>query len=667
MPSKTSWFNKELFKQDFRNVGWVGVVYFVSLLGFIPLQLLMALDTTYTSMPNEHGLFSTMFGYVFQMIAVFLMPLLMAVFTSRYMHVKKSSDFMHSLPIKREKLFHARIMSGLTILLVPVILISLIMLIFYGVMDTSHFYSLGDIGYWAMVVGTLTTLVFFSGLFVGSVTGLSAVQGILTLILLLFPIGIYLLVYYNLSLQISGMSPELWEVGQIEALLSPVVDAFEFGPAMSRFNDVLPIEYGHLVLYLVYSVIFYMLARFSYHKRALETASQAIAVSWLKPVFTLGLIFCLALTFGFYFGEVEQSVGWLIFGYVAGGTVGFILSTMLLEKTWRIFHKHQVKRFSIYALEVAVLISVLPIFLQGYENYVPEKSEIEGVFVADSYYDYERYQDQSRDALMDSEKSIEASIQLHKSLMKQDQAYDSNGESHFILYKLKNGREVYRHYYVDEEQVQGAYAALVETKDYKDLTYPITKLNPNHLNGELVLEPPFLSVSKVRTSNISEINDFLDVLREDLYSLQYEDFQQVEGKTTFVNYIYNNNQYDESNILYDLSIDQSYTNTIQWLKDHEMYDDAFLQADDIQEIEFYPWSSSNDHPENAYMRLKDQENVEKLTVTDASKLEEAINVNSSYRDRSYLMVIHSVNGTDHRAIGIKSSDTPDFVKEYFND
>ena len=44
MRQKTSLFNKGLFVQDLRSVGWIGIVYFLLLLAVGPLQTLLKVE-----------------------------------------------------------------------------------------------------------------------------------------------------------------------------------------------------------------------------------------------------------------------------------------------------------------------------------------------------------------------------------------------------------------------------------------------------------------------------------------------------------------------------------------------------------------------------------------------------------------------------------------------
>ncbi|WP_209124729.1 hypothetical protein [Alkalihalobacillus sp. BA299] len=95
MLSKTLSFNRGIFLQDLRSVGWVGIAYFLCLLFALPLQLIMA----YTRDGHEHHFFSqtntttSLFSISteFQMFLMFLMPVLLSIFIFRYIIKRKYS------------------------------------------------------------------------------------------------------------------------------------------------------------------------------------------------------------------------------------------------------------------------------------------------------------------------------------------------------------------------------------------------------------------------------------------------------------------------------------------------------------------------------------------------------------------------------------------------
>lgn len=121
MPSRTSLFNKEMILQVGRSVGWISVIYFLGLLFAVPIRIIMTYtDQNFRDLTAVESLFRFDFGL--QLILYVSVPVLLAVFLYRFLHVKQAADLMHSMPIKREKIYHFYTLTGLVYLIIPVVL-----------------------------------------------------------------------------------------------------------------------------------------------------------------------------------------------------------------------------------------------------------------------------------------------------------------------------------------------------------------------------------------------------------------------------------------------------------------------------------------------------------------------------------------------------------------
>src|SRR5699024_7234382 len=107
MQLKKSWYKNELFKQNFRQVGWISLIYFLLLFFSLPLNVFMTYSNPEKNQIYARSVFE--FGLGVQLFALFLVPVLMAMFILRYLHQKDASDFLHGLPIKRSHLLWQQI------------------------------------------------------------------------------------------------------------------------------------------------------------------------------------------------------------------------------------------------------------------------------------------------------------------------------------------------------------------------------------------------------------------------------------------------------------------------------------------------------------------------------------------------------------------------------
>ncbi|MEI2378080.1 multidrug ABC transporter permease, partial [Priestia megaterium] len=82
MQSKTSLFNRGMWIQSVRNVGWVGALYTLVLLFIVPLQIILR----YTGEVNKDGMYTEKLKTLFevaeslQFLFMFTVPVVLAIF-----------------------------------------------------------------------------------------------------------------------------------------------------------------------------------------------------------------------------------------------------------------------------------------------------------------------------------------------------------------------------------------------------------------------------------------------------------------------------------------------------------------------------------------------------------------------------------------------------------
>ncbi|MDQ0481852.1 DUF6449 domain-containing protein [Guptibacillus hwajinpoensis] len=671
MPSITSSFKRELFKQNFRNVGWISILYLVGLLFTLPLQLAMALSKEYVRNPYGSGLFDHTFFFEFQSLFLFTIPVLMAVFLLRYLQVSASSDFMHSLPIRREALFRHQIGSGIFMLLTPILFTSIIMFLFYIWIDVSDFYTLGDLGYWMLVTIIVTLLVFIASVFVGTLTGLSAVQGVLTYILLLFPAGIYILIAFHVSYFTVGYA-ETNGLDHTFEHFSPITDVLMTNQLEGQ--EVLPVGYLTLAIYFVISIVLYYIAMIIYKKRPLESATQAIALHSLKPVLKFSMTFCFALFVGMYFGETQSSISWIIGGYLLGIIIGYLLATMLIAKTWRVFTFEHAKGILVYGIAASLIASIIPVFWQKYESYVPPLDEVDYVYIGDTYYEYEdaKLYNESL-SFIRSDETINAIRTLHEEFIQQGDPLNRSGKYYFISYKMKSGEEVQRSYRMNPKEINSELKAVWETEDYKKLAYPLMNLDPSNVQ-KINIHPHGPGNAEAVIVDPAKMKEFFSHMKSDINALSFEEMNNPVGLQSYVSVTLDNEK-DRRAYAYQRNtmIPTSYENTTKWLKGEDLYDIAFTSVDEIDHMKVYSMElSENQYPEDVYHQMMNGDSSalteRHLEVTDEKQIEEALKGQQSASDGKFVVGIHYDDDDDFfDVLSFNEENAPDFIKDYFED
>ncbi len=170
------------------------------------------------------------------------------------------------------------------------------------------------------------------------ITGLSALQAILTYIFLLLPVGLLVLFAENIKFLLFGFS-----LAYLDS------DLFRLSPltAISNIDSVTWFSAANLI-YLIVAICLLIFSYFLYKLRKHEYVSHAFVFPMMKPVFKYGLMTGLMLFGGLYFSETSERFEWVILGYVLGVVFGYLLAEMVLQKTWRT--KLHLKGFGAYVV-----------------------------------------------------------------------------------------------------------------------------------------------------------------------------------------------------------------------------------------------------------------------------------------------------------------------------
>ncbi|MBM7540379.1 DUF6449 domain-containing protein [Amphibacillus cookii] len=650
MRSKTSWYNHEMMKQNFRQVGWISLVYFVTILLAVVLNILMKLDIedAYYDIYFEQPLFQ--FSEVIQILMLFAAPVFMAMFILRYLHQKDASDFIHSLPITRSKLFWQQIGFGLVALWLPIVLNGILLGIIYNFLDVSHFFTINHLFYWLSLTIIILSFVFSVSIVIGMITGISIIQGIFTYVFLFFPVGFTTLVIFNLNFGMIGI-PESYFIDDRIAHFSPITDLGN----LFMFDKATTFK---LVAYIVLTVILILFALLLYRKRPVEAASQAIAFKKLKPIFIYSFTFCFTLIGGFYFGFIQQAYQWIIIGYVIFSLIGYFVSQMIVQKSWRVFTTW--REYGYFIIGFTCLILVILFDLTGFENRIPKTENIESVYVIDDMYGFvEREQLYGEEQGFTTLDDIEAVQKLHQELI--DQADRGNflyadRMGLTIRYQLKNGRTFVREYYITGDVADYPLLHnLMQTETYKKYSEPIFRID--EASAYKLTFTNNYDYKQLVISDREQVVELINRYREDILNLPIQ-----EGGFMTEAEIHLSNQ----GSIY-LNLTPKYEGVISWLEQEGLYNQVMLTIDDIETVIFAKFTEDyyNYSDEELFERVLPEQ--DKMTITDDDQLEFILDhMYGEYDEEEYMAAIYLKGNNFPYVFFSDSENVPSFVYEYFN-
>jgi ABC-2 type transport system permease protein len=525
------YFNSSIIRQNFRQHGWIGIIYALGLLFALPLQLFMSNNPNEKPQEIEH-LFRIA-GSV-QALFIITIPVAAGLFLFRYLQAKSPSDLFHSLPLRREHLFTAHLTSGLILLLLPVWLTAGVVAVVKPWSGNFYIFQGADIWQWCITVSILTLFLFCFSVFVGICTGQSILQGIIVYILLILPavlislgnshLGMYLYGYANANVRFLDSKSQMW---------SPFVHIMYYFTGKPYTNT-------ELWIYGVLSLLFIGLSYLLYRKRNTEKAGQAIAFGYFNPLFKAGVMLCAMLISGTYFAQMkQQQIGWVIGGYAIGAIIGYIAAEMIIRKTWQIMTRKVLAEFSVYTVMLGLLLYIPVSSVTGYEARVPSGERISGVYMGSNYRWYTPIDDYSttpymgQDPFSHDKDYIEAVRKFHQAVVAVRPEHTSQQyvyEYFTLAYQLENGHKLVREYWIPNKGFESEIKAVKDTEAFKYENYNLTLLDKD-------LDYMWITNrnKKVAISDPGEISELKEIIKHEILNMSYEVQVDKDGRPDVAN------------------------------------------------------------------------------------------------------------------------------------
>ncbi|ADI26876.1 ABC transporter permease [Geobacillus sp. C56-T3] len=562
MSAKQLSANRAMWTQNVRQIGWIAIIHLLLWLAAIVLPIGLSYsqyDPKVGNVPQWKNVYYISNG--FETLIAWLVPILAAAGVLRYMHEKRSADFIHSLPIRRTELLVGQVLFGWMLLIVPLAVTALAAIgCLYG-LDLPWPIGAADVGRWFGETIVVETVIFALGIMVGVLVGQSVIHVVLTNIALFFPTGIMVLLFSNLPLWLYGFPDGYYLSEKLMDWALPIRYAMLTDQAMSA---------GEIGMLLLLSLLFFSLSIWLYEQRPTEAAGQALAFSVLRPLFVYGVAFCMCLTGGFYFGQVQRQWRWIIFGYVAFSLIGYAVAQMVVTRTWRVFHKW--KGYAAFAAAMSVLFLAVRLDPIGYVNGVPKVADIEKVYFGQSMTNWQHpnmmeSEFEAFDQFLRTKDNIKAVRAFHEQLVR-DQPLPSrfgNVQPVVIGYVLKDGTRLLRRYEVPIEPYMPYFQRIMGSKEYKQQYY-------------LLLRPSYSPIRQVTIRNVEtgrsvvvladpkEIDSFLKGLKQDLWQKPVESLlggRVWNGEIEFL-------QSDGDS--FSLPLDEYNLHVRQWLEERHMWE-----------------------------------------------------------------------------------------------
>lgn len=611
--------NKGIFMQNVRFSGWIAVFYFLMLFFAVPLQIIMIATRDWDDNYPKYFFESTesLFSILpeLQTMIIFVIPVLLAIFLFRFMQTKLQADFMFSLPIKRRVLFHQQLLFGVISLIVPVVINAFILYVIrlaFPIIEKAPLFQ--HVWVWASTVFLFTLLLFFMTVMIGMFTGISVLQAIFSYIFIFLPLSLATLLFVNISYFLEGFSYEHVIDANVNKLFLIIrVERLQYFPLTTEEC------FGYLALMAVFYVISYI----AFEKRPVEGATQAITYKIFRPVFWFGTAFCATLLGGMYFAEMQgrTSYGWLIFGYVIGAIFGYYIAMMILEKSWRVFHRYQ--GFAVFSAVMLLLAGIVHFDVFGYEKRIPAVEDVKKVYFGDRRYFYiNEWQKENlvyAELFYQERESIEHIIGIHEAIIheRKKPSDAQHAITLVIVYELQNGKKLVREYkdiYLPDYEEH--YRPLATSEEFKNNHNVLSKIDKSKIN-EFVFYNSLNDDKMFRFTNEEDVKELYDLL---IAEFQEQTYEQLIDNNAWANIEVNIDgvYLVQEQILYK----KSYDKLTKWLQEKGRLESIITVSDDLLEMkvmklpgEFYLHEVYEMEPDvfpNDFIEITDKKQMDEL-------------------------------------------------------
>lgn len=385
MKSRTSFFNKTVFKKDITRFAPLWVLYTVCMILGMML-LVQGAGNGYSFQRDLCNLPQAMNAINFVYAAIVAQMLFGDLYNSRMCNA------LHALPVRRECWFGTHVAAGFVFSIVPTLVGALVAALLDAVSNSvvTASYQLPWLNFLAM--NLQFTFYFGLALFCIMCAGNRFAQALIygsinfaSVIAFWLVDTLFTPMFYGLQ---TNEEPFL--------LLSPVafgtnLDCFDMqvlydteGNRVSAWFTLESAGWIYMAICAAIGIALLVAALLLYRRRKLEAAGDFMAVKAIEPIFMV--IFPLVAAGAVYFftdGMLGMGgVAYLIVGFV----IGYIAGRMLIERTTRVFSKKNLLGFAALAAAFAAVFLIVKSDPLGWEDWIPEADEVEMVKIYPNYY-----------------------------------------------------------------------------------------------------------------------------------------------------------------------------------------------------------------------------------------------------------------------------------------
>ncbi len=456
MQSTKSFFNGAIFKKTVKRYWPLWVLYTLGCI-FVVVIITNNCTSFYNNTFYSQDLLNA--AFMIGLFANLVICCVSAMLVHSWMYNARSASAYSALPVKRTSLFCSVTLAGIA----PLIGCYLICAVTAILVAAFSGYIIFITALQVFIILSLECILFYGlATLCAALTGHVFVLPAVYLVFNFVAVVVEYLVKEITSLFVYGAT----RGSIILDFLSPVIYLFDNISANNppdRFSSIATLEnWWPLIIYALVGILFAIIALLVFRRRKMESASDVVAVNFLKPVFKYCLCFGCALVIGtvlfaiifnsfFNHGDPIASII-ISLCMLIGGFIGYFAAEMLMKKSFKVFKKSW-KGYLIAGAIMIFFITAMEADLFGYERRIPAIEDVTNVSV-DVFGESTAFDATSdiADIIMLQERVINNKAQNEKNIHRfySDISYRGTGNYYTynldICYLLDNGNTMTRSY-----------------------------------------------------------------------------------------------------------------------------------------------------------------------------------------------------------------------------
>jgi ABC-type transport system involved in multi-copper enzyme maturation permease subunit len=344
MHSKTSLFNKTLFKKDIKLVAWLAFVVTILLFLDVPMSHIRYLNAIERLNPQRYDYQEIRYGYQYiitgvlgrntptQVLILLIMPIITAVLLIGEERRTKTFDLLSVMPYTRGQIYFNKILAGISTLCIP-----------YGINflatagmrafiePASSIYTRMDLYEW-LWLSIVPMLLFYSfTVFMGMIVGTTLAQMILTGIFMIFPMGFWGLVYMNLD--VLGLNENhSFVMSRVNEVLRYLTLPLYLQPESFYYGKAQDGTFQLSIILMVVSFALLVISKLLFMKNKMERNGEILLFQNFETFFKIGVAFCTMLLMGGLISMMfDESILGLILGYGMGIGIGWFVPNYFIQ------------------------------------------------------------------------------------------------------------------------------------------------------------------------------------------------------------------------------------------------------------------------------------------------------------------------------------------------